>query len=121
MDAELPNGKFQRSRVLVDTGAELNLVRPGFISEHLLIRAETPMVFLMDDGSRLPGGSHTVESKFQFVKEMEKKVSRQTFCSQWHFYRADIQVDIILGHPWMVEERVGIFPHLAALALAVPP
>ena len=79
------------------------------------------MVFLMADGSRLPGWSHTVESRFQFVQEMKGKFLVEPFVPSGIFYEADIQVNIILGHPWMVEEWVGLFPHLGALALVGPP
>ncbi len=32
------------------------------------------------------------------------------------FHEADIQVEAILSYPWMEEARVGVFPHLEALA-----
>ena len=35
---------------------------------------------------------------------------------QIEFYVADIQVDAILSHPWLLENKLGVFPHLKALA-----
>ena len=31
------------------------------------------------------------------------------------FYKADIKIDIILSHPWLVEKTLGVIPHLKAL------
>ena len=48
---------------------------------------------------------------------MEAKFLDKPFGASVIFYEADIQVDIILGNSWMVEEGVGISPHLGVLAL----
>ena len=36
------------------------------------------------------------------------------------FYQADIQADAILSHPWLVEKRLGVIPHLKALTVLEP-
>ena len=36
------------------------------------------------------------------------------------FYEADIKVDAILSYPWMVQEKMGVFPHKSALAVEMP-
>ena len=36
------------------------------------------------------------------------------------FAEADIRVDAILSFPWLVRTKIGVFPHLRALALAEP-
>ena len=35
-------------------------------------------------------------------------------------WEAGIYVDVILGYPWLCEQRVGVFPHIGALALVKP-
>ena len=37
-----------------------------------------------------------------------------------NFYEADICVDAILSYPWMVQAKVGVFPHYNALAIDKP-
>ena len=36
------------------------------------------------------------------------------------FYEADIRIDAILSYPWMVQAKVGVFPHYNALAIDKP-
>ena len=36
------------------------------------------------------------------------------------FYEADIRVDAILSFPWMSKNKIGVFPHLRAMALEKP-
>ena len=37
------------------------------------------------------------------------------------FYSADIHVDAIISFPWMMKNRLGVFPHLRALVDLGPP
>ena len=65
LDVELPNGRLQRAKALIDTGAEVDLVRSGFVPRHLFYPALVPMIFIMANGSsKLSGGSQTVELCF---------------------------------------------------------
>ena len=67
LDVELPDGRLQRAKALIDTGAEVELVRSGFVPRHLFYPAVAPMVFIMANGSsKLSGGSQTVELCFRF-------------------------------------------------------
>ena len=43
-----------------------------------------------------------------------------TFETEGLFYQADIQADAILSHPWLVEKRLGVIPHLKALTVLEP-
>ena len=70
LDVELPNGRLQRAKALIDTGAEVDLVRSSFVPQHLFSPAVVPMVFIMANGSsKLGGGSQTVELCFRFQQE----------------------------------------------------
>ena len=51
LDVELPDGRLQRAKALIDTGAEVDLVRSGFVPRHLFSPAVVPMVFIMANGS----------------------------------------------------------------------
>ena len=36
VDVDLPDGRLQRAKALIDTGAEVDLVRSGFVPRHFL-------------------------------------------------------------------------------------
>ena len=75
------------------------------------------MVFIMANGSsKLGGGSQTVELCFRFSQESVGSSESEPFVTRHSFYEADIHVNLILGHPWMAQECVGVFPHLGCLA-----
>ena len=70
LDVDLPDSRLQRDKTLIDTGAEVDLVRSGFVPRHLFSPAVVPMVFIMANGSsKLGGGSQTVELCFRFSQE----------------------------------------------------
>ena len=80
------------------------------------------MVFIMANGSsKLSGGSQNVELCFRFSKKSVGSSGSELFVTRHTFYEADIHVDLILGHPWMAQECVGVFPHLGCLARVGPP
>ena len=37
------------------------------------------------------------------------------------FHDVDLQVDAILGYPWLRKQHIGVFPHLSSLALLTDP
>ena len=95
---------------MIDTGAEVELVRSGFVPRHLFSPAVVPMVFIMANGSsNLGGGSQTVELCFHFSQESTNSLESEPFITRHTFYEADIHVDLVLGHPWMAQECVGVF------------
>ena len=58
----LPNGEAQFLKVLVDTGAEANLVRINLLPNHLFFSAPKPLNFVTASGQRLGGGTdHNVQ------------------------------------------------------------
>ena len=52
----LPNGDSQLLKILVDTGAEANLVRINLLPNHLFFSAPKPLNFIAANGQRLGGG-----------------------------------------------------------------
>ena len=122
LDVEFPDGILQRAKALIDIGAEVDLVRSGFVSRHLFSPGVVPMVFIMANGSsKLSGGSQTVELCFRFSQKSADSLESEPFTTRHTFYEADIHVDLILGHPWMAQDCVGVFPHLGRLARVGPP
>ena len=76
---------------------------------------------MANESSKLSGNSQTVELCFRFSQKSMDSLESKPFITRHTFYEADIHVDLILGHPWMAQECVGVFPHLGCLARVGPP
>ena len=51
-----PNGSIQKLQALVDTGAEVNLVEKGLLSDRLMCDASQPLSFVTASGQPLEAG-----------------------------------------------------------------
>ena len=56
--------------ILIDTWAEVNLIREGLVPKHLLSPAEKTFRFLKADGTRMRGGDKVVQLKMSFQKKL---------------------------------------------------
>ena len=116
MDVELQNGQLKRLRMLVDTGAEANLIKVGLIPTHLTYPAKKILRLVAANGQAIRGGDRTVVANLKFMQEVGGVRLKDTLNYSVEFWEADIEVDAILSFPWMCENRLGIFPHHRALA-----
>jgi hypothetical protein len=118
--AYLFNGEKVVLKVLIDTGAEANLVRKGLISGHLFGAAPKILRFITAGGQVLPGGDRTIELDLEFTQVVNGVELPQTREYRTMFYEAAIKVDAILSYPWLVEKKIAVFPHKRALAMDLP-
>ena len=56
VQARLPSGRVQPLQILVDTGAETNLIRKGLIPASEFVPAKRPLCLTTANGQRLRGG-----------------------------------------------------------------
>ena len=88
LDVELPDGRLQRAKALIDTGAEVDLVRSEFVPRQLFSPAVVQMVFIMANrSSKLSGGSLTVELCFRFSQKSVAPRSQNLLSLAKHFMR----------------------------------
>ena len=120
LEVELPNGDLKVLKVLVDTGAEANLVKKKLIPSRLMFAAEKPLKLVTANGKLLGGGDTCVNLNMRFFQVVNGNQLPALLRRHAIFYDADIRVDAILSHPWMVENKIGVFPHLHAMALEKP-
>jgi hypothetical protein len=106
--------------VLVDTGAEINLIKRGLFPQHFFNYAKRPANLVAANGTILEGGTQEILLHFELRQFRDGQLLPKTLKCQANFYEADIQVDAILGYPWLFYCGVGIFAHHAALALENP-
>ena len=98
------------AKVLIDTGAEVNLIRRGIIPPHLLSPASRPLRLVAANNQRLPGGRDvaTVHLQFSAVEIDSKKkifLTAPTF-----FYDAVMEEDIILSYQWLADRNIDVCP-----------
>ena len=113
----LPNGDTKNLKILIDTGAQANLVRSGLISRHLFRGAPKVLRFVTANGQKLEGCEHVADVALQFSSVEESGRRPQTFEFPTTFYEAAIRVDAILSYPWLLENRLGVIPHRRALIM----
>ena len=86
LDVELPDGRLHRAKALIDTVAEVDLVRSVFVPRHLFSPTVVPMVFVMANGSsKLSGGSQTVELCFRFSQKSVGSLGSDFFVTGYTF------------------------------------
>ena len=117
MEAELEDGTLKEIQVLVDTGAQANLVRTSLIPTKFLRRARDPLQLLSANGEVIPGGDRETTLRIYFEKVPKEIQDQKPRHVTGVFHVANIAVDAILSYPWLRDAKIGIFPHLDSLAI----
>ena len=104
--------------VLVDTGAQVSLVRRGLFKEESLQPSRRPVRLKVANGEIMGGGTHeaTISMEFWEHERLNRPdlVKRSTLSG--NFYVADItDWDMIMGYDFMVGNAIGALPHRATL------
>ena len=120
LPAVLSNGEVRNLKVLIDTGAQANLVRKGLISSHLFYGAPRILKLIAANGQRIEGGDRVVDVHLQFCCERDGKMLEHMIEYPCTFHEAAIRVDAILSFPWLREQELGVFPHKKALVTELP-
>ena len=118
--ARCSDGRKLVLRVLIDTGAEANLIRKGLLAPELMKTSLKPLTLVTADGSPMEGGTCEVTLQLCFASSQPNAAGKPEWCTRGTFHEADIKVDAILSSPWLDSERLGVFPHLDALARVDP-
>ena len=68
----------------------------------------------------LLGGDKTVSLEVGFSQFKGGRFLQEPLFLGADFYLARLDGDAILSYPWLLENKIGVFPHRGALALEVP-
>ena len=103
---------------LVDTGAQVSLVRRGLFKEESLQPSRRPVRLKVANGEIMGGGTHeaTIRIEFWEGERLNRPdwARRSTLCG--NFYVADItDWDMIMGYDFMVGNAIGALRHRATL------
>ena len=111
------DGQKHCLHALIDTGAQTNCIRHDALPAHCYKPSQAPIRLSTVSGSPLPGGQREVQVDLDF-RPMGRD-GRPLRVKSWRvpasLYDASMKVDIILGYPWLLENRIGVLPHEAAL------
>ena len=104
--------------VLVDTGAQVSLLRRGLLKEESLQPSRRPVRLKVANGEIMGGGTHEATISMEFWEH--ERLNRPDFTKRstlsGNFYVADItDWDMIMGYDFMVENAIGALPHCAML------
>ena len=86
-------------KILIDTGAEVNLIRRGSLPEAYFRPARRPLVLATANGSRMEGGAQEAKLELEFWTTEELPAGGSCWTAPAFFHDADIQVDALIGYP----------------------
>ena len=104
--------------VLVDTGAQVSLVRRGLFKEESLGPSRRPVRLEVANGEIMGGGTYeaTISMEFWEHEHLNRPDLAKTSTLSRNFYMADItDWDMIMGYDFMVGNAIGALPHRATL------
>ena len=96
--------------VLVDTGAQVKLVRTGLFSD-IGRPAHDPVRLQTVGGQLLGGGTRTLGLDLHLVANDYGTSETYTHVVTDDFYIADITCDVILSYPFLRSRNIGVIPH----------
>jgi len=104
------SGEVVEVTALIDTGAEISLVRPGILPESLFTKSSVPLKILGANDQRVGGGTleifgHLEASATGFSDREPIKIRFPT-----RLIQADISVDIILSYEWLSHFKISVRP-----------
>ena len=104
--------------VLVDTGAQVSLVRRGLFKEESLQPSRRPVRLKVANGESMGGGTHeaTISIEFWEHERLNRPDLAKRSTLSGNFYVADItDWDMIMGYDFMLGNAIGALPHRATL------
>ena len=104
--------------VLVDTGAQVSLVRRGLFKEESLQPSRRPVSLKVANGEIMGGRTHeaTISMEFWEPERLNRPDLAKRSTLSGNFYVADItDWDMIMGYDFMVGNAIGALPHRATV------
>ena len=94
--------------LLIDTGAEVCLIKQGLLPSELFSESQRPMRLLAANNQRLPGGTREI-----VVSICLRGMDSETNCEMemeipTRLYEAGISEDILLSYAWLVTRNLDV-------------
>lgn len=106
----LVKGQKFRIKVLIDTGAEVNVIKQGLIPPAFVKYNKRPINMTAADASDLIRGKSGVSGKIFFSGSDENSLSWVELRCPVHFYEANIAAQAIQSYSWLASQDLIIDP-----------
>ena len=105
--------------VLVDTGAQVSLVKAGSLPPECLTDSRKPVSLKLANGQYMVGGTREAAIGLQFgnQRELSRPDLGKEILLQGRFYEAQMDWDMIVGYDFMIETDSGVLPTQASMTL----
>ena len=105
--------------VLVDTGAQVSLVKAGLFPPECLTDSRKPVRLKVANGQYMVGGTKEAAIELQFVnhRELTRPDLGKEILLQGCFYEAEMDWDMFVGYDFMMEMDSGVLPPQASMTL----
>ena len=105
--------------VLVDTGAQVSLVKAGLLPPECLTDSRKPVRLKVANGQYMVGGTKEAAIGLQLVnhRELSRPDLGKEILLQGRFYEAEMDWDMIVGYDFMMETDSGVLPAQASMTL----
>ena len=105
--------------VLVDTGAQVSLVKAGLLPPECLTDSRRPVRLKVANGQYMVGGTKEAAIGLQFVNhpELSRPDLGKEILLQGRFYEAQMDWEMIVGYNFMMETNSGVLPAQASMTL----
>ena len=105
--------------VLVDTGAQVSLVKAGLLPPECLTDSRKPVRLKVANGQYMVGGTKEAAIGLQFVnhRDLSRPDLGKEILLQGRFYEAVMDWDMIVGYDFMMETDSGVLPAQASMTL----
>ena len=123
MTVDITVGDFRRTvRALVDTGAQVSIIKQSLIPEEIYKPAKKPLSLRTASGEHLQGGRRVANLEVLVAAESDQNCQVKTpWKAPITVHDGDIGADMIIGYPWLKRQRLDIQPWRNALQLHDPP
>ena len=105
--------------VLVDTAAQVSLVKAGLLPPECLTDSQKPVRLKVTNSQYMVGGTKEAAIGLQFVNhcELSRPDLGKEILLQGCFYEAEMDWDMIVGYNFMMETESGVLPAQASMTL----
>ena len=104
------DGREVRVRAVVDTGAEVNLVRKGLLAQDQLSVVKDPVALSGVNQGRISGGQ--LEFVGRILMEGLESESKKSLTLSMSFRAVEVvmDADCILSYPWLADHYIDVYP-----------
>ena len=116
------DGHKVEAKALIDTGAQTSLVKKDLVPPSLFRSSQRPLILKTVSGEELPGGRQEVVMSLTFAAHTDDPHSQPTtWTTTVTAHDGNISCDLILGYPWLRDNRLDVQPWRHTLQLHDPP